>query len=303
MKKVSVIITTYNGVEEVKRAVESVLNQTYRDFELIVVDDNGLGTSLQEKTESILREYINDGKLSYIAHKENSNASVARNTGFKNSVGEYVMFLDDDDEFTPDRIEKQLLTLENSDSTWGASYCSFVKIEKSGRFYERVRAGKRGYMLYNVMMHRPTLTTSNLMIKREAYQSIGGFDESFFRHQDWEFTARLAEKWKITAMKDVGLITHLEFRTIPQNPGMFKEFRENYLNKMQSQLNTLGTISRNRVIAENRYDIVMHYLKAEGVKGFLREYKKIGMGYYGIEFLIRRFYYILKQRIQSKILR
>ena len=82
---------------------------------------------------------------------------------------------------------------------------------------------------------------------------------------------------------------------------MFKAFRENYLTKMEQQLNSLKPVLRKRVIAENRYDIAMQYLKAEGFKGFMREYKEIGMGYFGLEFLIRRFYYIINQRIRSKL--
>lgn len=300
MSKVSVIVTTYEGEKQIERAVLSVLNQTFKNFELIVVDDNGLGNESQINTQKLLDKYIEKGMLKYIPHEVNKNASVARNTGFKNSIGEYVMFLDDD-EYTPDRIEKHLATLEGTDNTWGVSYCSFVKVEKNGKFFERVNANKSGHLLYNVMMHRPIVTTSNMMIKRAAYESVGGFDETFRRHQDWEFAARLAEKYKFAAMKDVGLITHLEFRGIPKNPAMFKKFRENYLNKMEPQLNSLKPVFRKRVIAENRYDVAMQYLKAEGLKGFMREYRDIGMGYFGFEFLLRRFYYIIKQRIGSKL--
>ena len=129
LKKVSVIITTYGGGNEVERAVMSVLNQSYENYETIVVDDNGLGTDAQIKTKTLLQKYIDSGKIKYVAHECNKNGSAARNTGFDNSCGDYVMFLDDDDEYTKTRIEKQVAILESLDESYGVSYCSLEKYE------------------------------------------------------------------------------------------------------------------------------------------------------------------------------
>ena len=102
---VSVIITTFARPDNLIRAIKSVLNQTYKPIEIIVVDDNGKGTPSQQETEKILREYICSGAIQYITHDMNKNGSAARNTGFRASMGEYVNFLDDDDEFAPTKIE------------------------------------------------------------------------------------------------------------------------------------------------------------------------------------------------------
>ncbi len=298
MKKVSVIITTYGGGNEVVRAVNSVLCQTYKNVELIVVDDNGQGTEDQIKTEGYLSDLIKENKLIYIPHEVNKNGSAARNTGFKNSTGEFIMFLDDDDEFTPARIEKQLSVLTEE---YGASYCSYEKRNADGSFYSRVRIKKSGDILYNTLMHIKSPTTDNMMIRRECFEAIGGFDESFVRHQDWEMSARLAGEYKFAAMRDIGVIVNMQFRNQPQNIEKYTEIRHKYLDKTAFLRDKLSNTRKKRVLAENLYDIAMQHLKVGGVSAFLKEYKKVGMGIYGIEFIFRRAYLIISQKVRSKL--
>ncbi len=298
MKKVSVIITTYGGGDEVVRAVNSVLCQTHESVEIIVVDDNGIGTDGQIKTEGHLAEFIKENKVKYIPHEVNKNGSAARNTGFKNSSGEFIMFLDDDDEFTPDRIEKQLSYLKDG---YDVSYCSYIKKNADGSFYSRVRVKKCGDILYNTLMHLNAPTTDNTMIRRECFEEIGGFDESFARHQDWELSARLAGKYRFVAMREVGVIVNMQFRNQPQDIEKIAQIRNQYLDKVAPLCDRLSKIRKNRVKAENLYDIAMQYLKVGGVSAFWKEYKKIGMGFYGVDFLFRRAYLIISQKVKSKL--
>ena len=298
MKKVSVIITTYGGGNEIVRAVNSVLCQTYANVEIIVVDDNGVGTENQIKTQGYLAEFIGDGRIKYIPHEVNKNGSAARNTGFKNSSGDFIMFLDDDDEFVPDRIEKQISYLKDG---YDISYCSYIKKNGDGSFYSRVRVKKSGDILYNTLMHIKSPTTDNTMIRRECFEAVGGFDENFVRHQDWELSARLAAKYKFVAMREVGVIANMQFRNQPQNIEKISQIRNQYLEKIAPLCDTLSKIQKNRVIAENLYDVAMQYLKVGGFSAFWKEYKKIGMGIYGVDFLFRRVYLIISQKVKSKL--
>ena len=95
--KVSVIITTYKRADMLSRAINSVLNQTYKNIEVIVVDDNGNGSEYRLKTEIIMNKYSQIDNLKYIKHKENKNGSAARNTGIREATGDIICFLDDDD--------------------------------------------------------------------------------------------------------------------------------------------------------------------------------------------------------------
>ena len=104
--KVSVIIPTYKRAKMLSRAIDSVLNQTYRNIEVIVVDDNNPNDEYRKATSLIMENYCTDERVHYICHEKNMNGSVARNTGMINASGEFVTFLDDDDIYMPQKVEK-----------------------------------------------------------------------------------------------------------------------------------------------------------------------------------------------------
>src|SRR3989344_8773435 len=104
---ISVIIPTYNRALMVKRAIESVLAQSYENFEIIVADDGST-----DDTKEALSGYINSGKIKYI-FQDNAGPGAARNAGIKHAKGELVAFLDSDDEWVPDKLEKQIKIFES----------------------------------------------------------------------------------------------------------------------------------------------------------------------------------------------
>src|SRR5688572_26839751 len=99
MPKVSVVIPTHNRPLMLRRAIDSVLAQTYQDFEIIVVDDG-----LRERSDNVVKLFEDD-RIRYISHEQEHGAPAARNTGIKNSNGELIAFLDDDDEWLPQKLE------------------------------------------------------------------------------------------------------------------------------------------------------------------------------------------------------
>src|SRR4030042_5052103 len=106
MPTVSIIIPTYNRAHLVMRAINSVLDQSFQDFEIIIVDD-----ASRDNTEKMVSG-IRDKRIFYIRHEKNRGGSAARNTGIKQARGEYIAFLDSDDEWLPEKLEKQLKVLE-----------------------------------------------------------------------------------------------------------------------------------------------------------------------------------------------
>ncbi len=120
--EVSVVITTYKRPGKLGRAIKSVLDQTLKDWELIVVDDNNADTPFRQETESFMEPYLADSRIRYIKHEKNAGAPAARNTGIKAAVGTYIALLDDDDEFESTKLEKQLALFKaRSLRTWGLS--------------------------------------------------------------------------------------------------------------------------------------------------------------------------------------
>lgn len=114
MPIVSVIIPTYKGSSALNRAIDSVLCQSYKEIEIIVVDDNDPTSDERKNTEALMSRYIGDKRIRYIKHQRNSNGAVARNTGITAATGKYIAFLDDDDYYLPNRIEKSVRYLETN---------------------------------------------------------------------------------------------------------------------------------------------------------------------------------------------
>ena len=183
---VSVIIPTYNRAHMAGRAVRSVLNQTYRDFEIIVVDDGST-----DKTEEVIKS-IGDSRLLYMRHEKNVGSNAARNTGIRIARGEYVAFQDSDDEWHPDKLERQVPILEENPDV-GVVYSGFWRIKDGDRIYFPFpsRRPREGY-IHDSLLYGNFITTQAL-IRAGVLRKIDGFDEEIPRLQDWELMLRLSK--------------------------------------------------------------------------------------------------------------
>lgn len=177
---ISVIIPTYKTQGGILKSIDSVLEQTYDDVEIIVVDDNGSQNGYRKQTETLMQKYVNNPKVNYIKHEHNKNGAAARNTGIRASHGKYIAFLDDDDEFLPEKLERQYNYLE-SHQEYQAVYCRIRMNGKTINAYPY-----EGNCLIPLLKERTRMFTSTLMFRREALLSFGGFNESFRRHQDYD---------------------------------------------------------------------------------------------------------------------
>lgn len=286
-KKVSVVIPTYDGADVLGRCIDSVLNQNYPNFEIIVVDDNGIGTENQKKTAEVLNRYKNNEKVRYLCHHININGSAARNTGVKNAIGDYIALLDDDDVYLPDRIARQVQLLESLPPVIGAVYCSHETFLNGSKVGEE-HASLSGNLLYEYMAHHIEIASSAIMIRKNVYDELGGFDESFKRHQDWEFISRLLSKYEIKGDDFYGFKRNLVFRNSRVSPEIVKERREYYLQKMQPILSTIPQKKANEIIIKEKFDVALAFFKAKQYKGFLKEIMSLGVNRTVFSLLISR---------------
>lgn len=291
---VSIIIPTYGGANLLPRAIEGVLIQTHQEFELIIVDDNGKGTDNQLKTASVIEPYLTDNRIEYIVHDVNRNGSAARNTGVSHSKGNYIALLDDDDVYNPDFIEKQLVVLKALPLEYAMVYCSHESYF-DGVKIEEYHAEASGNLLYENLIHSIEIATTSALIRRSAFENIGGFDESFRRHQDWEFMARLAAKYLIKANDFLGYKRYLEWRNVPVDAEKAKLFRLHYLEKMTPLLNCLSKKQARTVIVYNKLDVALWYLKERRPLKFVKEYIEIKPGLRGLRFMYRRIMLIINR--------
>ena len=266
---VSVIIPSHQGSDHICRAVDSVLSQTYKNIEVIVVDDNGKGCEEQIKTEKAMEKYCDDKRVVYLTHDVNKNGSAARNTGIRASHGEYISFLDDDDEFTEYNIEKHINALQELSEDFGGTYCDMLQI-RPGMKNEIIGADKSGDLLVDCCKRQIAIGTCVIVLRRNAMDFLKEWDESFRRHQDWEFIIRFLSKYKIQHVDYVGVRRHVMTRHTASNPGLYRDNRIHFLNKMEYIFDTFDKKTKQQIYNGHYQDIAKEYLKNKSVIQFFR---------------------------------
>lgn len=189
---VSIVLPTYKRGDFLGRAIASVLSQTYRYWELLVVDDNDPESEHRRETELFMANFSNDDRVSYLKHDRNRGGAAARNTGIQRASGEYVAFLDDDDVWEPNKLERQVQLLAESPKETGMVYCGYRRVNlQTGRSVIFV-PDARNHSLANLLRENGIGTTSAILCRREVLLEVGGFDEELPSRQDIDLYVRLA---------------------------------------------------------------------------------------------------------------
>lgn len=259
---VSVVIPTYKTNDSLYRAVKSVVDQTYKNIEIIVVDDNSPNSIYRRKAEEIMTNFR---EVKYIKHETNKNGSAARNTGLREAIGDYICFLDDDDFFYKNKIEKQInyLVKEKTD----ACTCFCKKNDKIIKF-----KAKDEYK-YEILMNEPTPQTSSLIIKKDCVYNLDGFDETYSRHQDYEFLLRFFEKYKI------GLIEEVLYERCDNGVNNIPDAKKMEIikNKFLQQFDYIiekENFNRKKIYAKNYASVIYLYFKERKIREGLFLLKK-----------------------------
>jgi len=215
---VSVIIPTYGRSEMLQRAIKSVLNQTYTNIEIIVVDDNDANSKYRKETEESLEKYLNNNQIVYIKHAQNAGGCVARNTGIKSAKGDFIGFLDDDDEWLPEFVVKHLEVLSN-----GADivYCNYFSVDsdKKGDRVAILTDNKKGYVFDDLLKGWCPTTTSMFIVKKECFETSGYFDESLQSFQDYDKWLSIAKNHKFDYCEEYLMVKYQHgFEQLARNP-------------------------------------------------------------------------------------
>jgi glycosyltransferase involved in cell wall biosynthesis len=197
MPKVSVIIPTHNRARYLHRAIQSVLDQTFRDLEIIVVDD-----ASSDETPRIVRAF-RDERIRYFRHNANQGEAGSRNTGVQNSIGQYVAFLDDDDAWLPQKLAAQVELLETSSSKVGAVYTSFLKVDgPTGKVLGSWNAEKRGNVFRDLSEENWIGIPSTVVLRRQCFDTVGLFDEKVEFGLDYDMWVRVAQFYEFEYLEE-----------------------------------------------------------------------------------------------------
>lgn len=294
---VSVVIPTFRRPHLIDRAINSVLNQTYKNLEVIVVDDNAPDTIERKNTQIAISRYKNIDNVKYIKHEKNSGGSTARNTGWKNAQGKYIAFLDDDDEISPCRIEEQVKCLESLDDSWGACYTAYHILMENG-YVQHSTTDQYGDVYIRALMRTFYIGGgSNLLIRKSVVDEIAGFDETFKRNQDIEFMARAFENYKVAYIPKDLLTIHWEVRNDKKTYEFADGITTFYLDKMSNRINRLSNYDKHRVlavIALERARVALYYKKFRDIYTILKD------NHVSVYEIIKYLFYLLNRVITKK---
>jgi glycosyltransferase involved in cell wall biosynthesis len=195
MPTISIIIPAYNAAATILETIESVQQQTFSDFELIVINDGST-----DKTPELLQS-VQDERLKVFSY-ENGGLSTARNRGIAHATGEFIAFLDADDLWTSDKLELQLAALQQHLDA-GVAYSWTYFMDEKGRerfFHPCDPVVFEGNVYDKLLVGDFIYNGSNTLIRRQAIDSVGGFDPEINACADWDYWLRLAAHWNFVVV-------------------------------------------------------------------------------------------------------
>ncbi|OGZ42308.1 MAG: hypothetical protein A3C80_00545 [Candidatus Ryanbacteria bacterium RIFCSPHIGHO2_02_FULL_45_43] len=191
--KVSILLPSYNRAYLLPFTIENILEQTWKDWELIIVDDGSL-----DNTDEVIKNF-DDRRITYIKHQVNAGEAAARNTALAAARGEYIANQDSDDEWFPEKLEEEVYLLDRSPARVGAVYSSFHKTLFDGSeeiVPSAIHHQKEGNLVNTFLRSDFYITGQALLIKKECYKNVGGYDEKLRVLNDAEFLIRLASQYE-----------------------------------------------------------------------------------------------------------
>lgn len=186
MPKVSVVIPTYNRANYLRQTIDSVLAQTYTDYEIIVLDDGS--TDNTKETAALYKD-----KIKYF-YQENRGPTAGKNSGMQKARGEYIAFLDDDDLWLPEKLAKQVEVLENNRELAFACSGSYV-INAKGEIIDEWKKVTQNQETFSNLYEANFVFTLTVMVRRKCLAATGLFDESLYIVQDYDLWLRLAKRY------------------------------------------------------------------------------------------------------------
>ena len=200
---VSIILPTYNRANKVGRAIDSVLAQTYIDFELLIIDDGST-----DQTEEIVKAYKDD-RICYYRLEVNSGQSRARNYGMQMAKYDYLAFEDSDDLWRPGKLEAQMNAMLHADSDTGMVYHKFRYDLGEGRGItlpdEKICLEKKSGNIYAQLWWDNLVGMPTMLLKKECVKTVGGMDESLRCLEDYDFALRIAKEYKAVFLDEIYL--------------------------------------------------------------------------------------------------
>lgn len=236
MEKVSVIIPTYNRADTIYQSVKSVLEQTYQDLEVWVIDD-----ASTDDTAGVV-EKMEDPRVHYFLQEHNGGAAKARNTGVKLADTEWIAFHDSDDVWRPDKLEKQMAYAKEHpeyDLIYGAYLLHPVSgdaIHVPADMPQNLLSGD----MYRTLLEGNVIGAPVILMKRDVFWEVDGFDTTWECLEDWDFVLRVSKSHLIGYVEDVLLDAYQSPGSVSSNVGGYYNCRCRLIAGHRQEMEKMG---------------------------------------------------------------
>ena len=251
---VSIIIPTYKRCTMLSRAIRSVVNQTYKNIEILVVDDNEPGDEFSIAVKRLINK-LGYSQVKLVTQPKHINGAVARNAGIRAAKGEYICFLDDDDLYLPNKIERQVEYLKLQDSSVGGVSCLkiFFKNDKLTHISEIWAPSKTQSL--DVMSKTLNIQTGTVLLRRTCLDKAGYFDPNLRRHQEVQLMSYFTDKYRIDLIDDILIIIDESDLMNRPSYNKIKVFKEDFFKSITPLLSKYSKADRRFVIKNHKTEL------------------------------------------------
>ena len=271
---VSCVIPTYKRCDTLKRAIGSVLGQTYQNIEVLVVDDNEQGDEYSVALHDLLKSY-EDKRVKLVTQPKHINGAEARNAGVRASKGEFIAFLDDDDEWLPEKLEKQMAIL-NAESSINGISCLYHELSDGKVFHSCPPYTGEG-LHKKVFQREVAVFTSTILLRKEALLEAGLFDNTLRRHQDLQLLLDFTKEHKMTVLNEYLVKLHSDSGINRPSYERLVTIKKDFFRAVAPHFDLYSKSEQRQILAAHRFELAFGALKEHRWLTAIRQILKVGI--------------------------
>ena len=283
---VSCIIPTYKRSDSLCRAIDSVLSQTYSNVECIVVNDNERNDEYSQVLYQMLKEYNEEPRFVLVEQDKHINGAEARNAGIRASRGEYVAFLDDDDEWLPQKLEKQI-TILNADSTIDGVSCLYQELAE-GKVFHSCPPYTGDGLHKKVFQREVAVFTSTIVLRREALLNSGIFDNTLRRHQDLQLLLDFTKEHKMAVLNEYLVYLHSDSSINRPSYEKLVDIKKDFFRAVASHLDLYSKREQRQIKAAHRFELAIAAFREHRWLTGMKQIVKVGFNIPAYKCLMKR---------------
>lgn len=251
---VSVITPTFRSADYIERAIDSILRQTYKNIECIIINDNTPNDEYSKELYKKIEKYYDDKRFVFLEQPIHINGAAARNYGIERAHGEYIAFLDDDDWWKPEKIEKQVKFIrKQSPSCGGVS--TLVEYYENDKIIRWMRPYKDGKITKEILRRQVDINTGTFMAKHEALDDAGMFDSKLKRHQEVQLLTFFSYKYEIKLLPEYLMCYNLSTNNNMPTSEKLRQYKADFFKSVEPILSTYSSSEVRRIKALHRFEL------------------------------------------------